>query len=103
MKVVLQRDLYLGGVLYRHSPTGTEIPETITEAGGIEKCITSRTRAILPVHLFGHPLDLEPILELGRTHGIPVIEDAAEEHIAGEGAALDKTQRGSLRLVDPAF
>ncbi|HEV8227363.1 MAG TPA: DegT/DnrJ/EryC1/StrS family aminotransferase [Methylomirabilota bacterium] len=48
------------------------------EVGGIEKCITSRTKAILPVHLFGHPLDLDPILEMGRAHGLPVIEDACQ-------------------------
>jgi perosamine synthetase len=54
-------------------------PETYNlEADGIEKRITSRTKAILPVHLFGHPLDLDPILELGRGHGIPVIEDACQ-------------------------
>lgn len=54
-------------------------PETYNlEAGGIEKRITSRTKAILPVHLFGHPLDLDPILELGRAHRLPVIEDACQ-------------------------
>jgi len=54
-------------------------PETYNlEVGGIEKCLTPRTRAILPVHLFGHPLDLDPILELGRAHGLPVIEDACQ-------------------------
>ena len=54
-------------------------PETYNlEADGIEKRITPRTRAILPVHLFGHPLDLDPILELGRAHGLPVIEDACQ-------------------------
>jgi perosamine synthetase len=54
-------------------------PETYNlEAGGIEKCITSRTKAILPVHLFGLPLDLDPILELARARGLPVIEDACQ-------------------------
>ena len=65
------------------------------EVGGIEKCLTPRTRAILPVHLFGHPLDLDPILELGRAHGLPVIEDACQatdarykgRAVAGFGAA----------------
>jgi perosamine synthetase len=65
------------------------------EVGGIEKCLTPRTRAILPVHLFGHPLDLDPILELGRAHGLPVIEDACQatgarykgRAVAGLGAA----------------
>jgi perosamine synthetase len=54
-------------------------PETYNlEAAGIEKRITSRTRALLPVHLFGHPLDLDSILELARARGLPVIEDACQ-------------------------
>jgi perosamine synthetase len=54
-------------------------PETYNlEAAGIEKRITSRTRALLSVHLFGHPLDLDPILELARARGLPVIEDACQ-------------------------
>ena len=54
-------------------------PETYNlEVEGIEKRLTSRTKAILPVHLFGHPIDLDPILELGRAHGLPVIEDACQ-------------------------
>jgi perosamine synthetase len=44
----------------------------------MEKRITPRTRAILPVHLFGHPVDLDPLLELARLHRIPVIEDASQ-------------------------
>lgn len=44
----------------------------------VEKRITSRTRAILPVHLFGHPLDLDPLLELASVHHLPVIEDASQ-------------------------
>ncbi|HEX9418803.1 MAG TPA: DegT/DnrJ/EryC1/StrS family aminotransferase [Methylomirabilota bacterium] len=54
-------------------------PETYNlEAAGIEKRITSKTRALLPVHLFGHPLDLDPILALARERGLPVIEDACQ-------------------------
>jgi perosamine synthetase len=39
-----------------------------------------RTRAIIPVHLYGHPVDLDPVLELGRAHGLEIVEDAAEAH-----------------------
>lgn len=42
--------------------------------------ITSRTRAIMPVHIYGHPVDMDPIVSLARQHGLMVIEDAAEAH-----------------------
>lgn len=44
----------------------------------IEKAITPKTRAILPVHLFGLPADLDPILKIAKTHKISVVEDAAQ-------------------------
>jgi len=46
----------------------------------IEKRITHRTRAMLPVHLFGHPVDLDPLMEVAEKHGLYVVEDAAESH-----------------------
>lgn len=42
--------------------------------------ITPRTRAIMPVHIYGHPVDLDPVLELAEHHQLSVIEDAAEAH-----------------------
>jgi perosamine synthetase len=46
----------------------------------IGKKVTPKTKAILPVHLFGHPVDLDPLLEEAEKHGLYVIEDAAQAH-----------------------
>jgi perosamine synthetase len=46
----------------------------------VAKKITPRTRAIIPVHIYGHPVDMDPLSELAQRHGIVVIEDAAEAH-----------------------
>lgn len=46
----------------------------------IEEKITPRTKGIMPVHLYGHPCDMDPILEIARKHNLWVLEDAAEAH-----------------------
>jgi dTDP-4-amino-4,6-dideoxygalactose transaminase len=46
----------------------------------LERAVTPRTKAIMPVHLFGQPADLDPILDVARRHRLVVIEDAAQAH-----------------------
>ncbi len=58
-------------------------PDTFTlTAETIEAALTPQTKAIVVVHLFGHAADMDPILELAERHGIPVIEDCAQAHLA---------------------
>ncbi len=46
----------------------------------VKKKITNRTKAIIPVHIYGHPVDMEPLIDLAHTHSLAIIEDAAEAH-----------------------
>ena len=46
----------------------------------IERAITPRTKALMPVHLYGHPFEVDPILKICRKHKLPLVEDAAQAH-----------------------
>ena len=58
----------------------------------LNKVLTAKTKAIIPVHLFGQPADMDPILEFARAHGLFVIEDAAQAH----GAEYRGRKAGTL-------
>jgi len=61
----------------------------------IEAAITSRTRAIIPVHIYGQMADMDPILEVANRHGIPAIEDACQAH----GSEYKGRKAGSLGVA----
>jgi dTDP-4-amino-4,6-dideoxygalactose transaminase len=68
-------------------------PVTYTmDPAAIEAAITPRTKVILPVHLYGQPADMAPIMAVAKTHGLVVIEDACQAH----GAEYDTRRAGSL-------
>ena len=68
-------------------------PETFNiDPSLIAARVTARTRAIIPVHLFGLPADMDPILEFARKHGLFVIEDACQAH----GAEYKGKRAGTL-------
>ena len=68
-------------------------PETWNmDVGQIEARITPRTKAIMPVHMYGHPVDMDRVVQLAESHGLMIVEDAAEAH----GAEYKGRKCGSL-------
>ena len=79
--------------------TGAEVrlvdvePRSLTmDPAALEQAVTSRTRAIVPVHLYGQPADMDPILEVARRHRLLVAEDAAQAH----GARYGRRRAGGI-------
>ena len=72
-------------------PVSPNIETCLIDTSEIEKAITKRTKAIIPVHLYGQSVDLDPILDLANAYNLYVIEDAAQAH----GASYKSTKLGS--------
>lgn len=71
-------------------------PENYTiDVQQIEERITDKTRAIIPVHLYGHPADMDPILDIARKHDLKILEDAAQAH----GARYKSKRVGTLGVA----
>ncbi|HYN87235.1 MAG TPA: DegT/DnrJ/EryC1/StrS family aminotransferase [Ardenticatenaceae bacterium] len=71
-------------------------PDTYNvDVAQVEAAITSRTRAIMPVHLYGQPVDMDPLMDLAERHGLVVVEDACQAH----GARYKGRRAGSLGHV----
>lgn len=68
-------------------------PETYTlDWRQLDRVLTPRSRAIIPVHLYGHPVDMDPVLEFARAQRLRVIEDASQAH----GATYKRQRAGSM-------
>jgi len=74
-------------------PTFVDVnaPDFCMDPGLLEAAITPRTKAVMPVSLYGQPADMPAISEIAERHGIAVIEDAAQSH----GAAIDGRRSGT--------
>lgn len=68
-------------------------PDTYTmDWRQLEQVLSPQTRAIIPVHLYGNPVDMQPVLDFARLHGLRVIEDASQAH----GATYQSQHVGSM-------
>ncbi len=97
-EVIVPSNTYIATWLAVSHVGATPVPvEPITayytiDPDRIEAAVSAKTKAILPVHLYGQPADMDPILEVARRHGLKVVEDAAQAH----GATYRGRRCGSL-------
>src|SRR4030095_3345764 len=97
-EVIVPANTYIATWLAVSNAGATVIPVEPDEGtynidpGRIEAAITSKTKAVLPVHLYGQPADMRPINEIAQAHGLRVIEDAAQAH----GARYRDRRSGNL-------
>lgn len=97
-EVIVPSNTYIASWLAVSQAGAVPVPvEPILETsnldpGLVEAAITPRTRAIMPVHLYGQPADTPPLMEIASRHGLKVIEDSAQAH----GAVCRGTRAGAL-------
>ena len=71
-------------------------PETwCMDVSQVEAKITAKTKAIMPVHIYGHPVDMDPLMQLAKQHQLKIVEDAAEVH----GAEYKGQKCGSFGAI----
>ncbi|MFI1734608.1 DegT/DnrJ/EryC1/StrS family aminotransferase [Streptomyces acidicola] len=91
--------LAVSAVGARPVPVEPEADSYLMDPGRLADAITSRTRAVMPVHLYGHPADLDAIDAVAAVRGIPVVEDAAQAH----GARYRGRRAGSRYVAAFSF
>jgi len=97
-EVITVANSYIASVLAISHTGATPVlvdadPKTCTiSIAAVENAISPRTRAIIPVHLYGQPADMDPILQIARKHGLFVVEDACQAH----GAIYKGRRVGSI-------
>lgn len=97
-EVITQANTFIATALAISATGATPVlvdidPETyLIDVAAIRGAITEKTKAIMPVHLYGQPADMDPIMELAEKHGLVVIEDSAQAH----GARYKGRRTGSL-------
>lgn len=99
-EVIVQANTYIATVLAITENGATPVfvePDTYygIDAQSVEKVITPRTKAIMAVHLYGQSCDMEPLCEISRRSGIPIIEDCAQSH----GSTLKGEMTGTFGLI----
>lgn len=97
-EVITVSNTFMASVLAVSSVGATPVlvdsdPDTYSiDVSQIESAITGRTKVILPVHLYGQPVDMNTIIEIAERHGLVVIEDACQAH----GACYQGKRAGSI-------
>ncbi len=100
-EVITSANTFIATALTISAVGGTPVlvdvdPETFTlDLEKLEAAITSKTKAIMPVHLFGHPEDMDPIMGIANRHGLYVVEDACQSH----GATYKGRVTGSFGIA----